>query len=34
VSSSGKTGGGFTGLALAGMLGDDFFGRQTHAADG
>jgi hypothetical protein len=29
-----ETGGGFTGLALAGMLGQDFFARQTVAADG
>jgi hypothetical protein len=29
-----QTGGGFTALALAGMLGNDFFARQTVAADG
>src|SRR5437763_1961443 len=29
-----ETGGGFTGVALAGLLGADFFARQTVAADG
>src|SRR5262249_62320146 len=29
-----ETGNGFTGLALAGLLGADFFARQTVAADG
>src|SRR5438132_4717042 len=29
-----QTGGGFASVALAGMLGDDFFARQTVAADG
>ena len=29
-----ETGAGFTGLALAGMLGDDYFAQQTVAADG
>jgi hypothetical protein len=29
-----QTGGGFTALALAGLLGEDFFARQTVAADG
>ncbi|MBI1918065.1 MAG: DUF1501 domain-containing protein [Planctomycetes bacterium] len=29
-----ETGGGFTGVALAGLLGSDFFARQTVAADG
>ena len=29
-----QSGGGFAGAALAGMLGDDFFARQTVAADG
>jgi hypothetical protein len=29
-----QTGAGFTGVALAGMLGDDFFARQAVAADG
>src|SRR5262249_57245352 len=29
-----ETGNGFTGLALAGLLGTDFFARQTVAADG
>src|SRR5207302_5683681 len=29
-----ETGGGFTGLALAGLLGDDFFAREAKAADG
>src|SRR5688572_5796881 len=29
-----ETGGGFTGLALAGLLGNDFFARQSVAADG
>src|SRR4029453_6160653 len=30
----GQAGGGFTGVALAGLLGDEFFARQTLAADG
>src|SRR5262249_45819446 len=29
-----ETGGGFTAVALAGMLGEDFFAKQAHAADG
>ena len=29
-----QTGAGFTGLALSGMLGDDFFAKQSVAADG
>lgn len=29
-----QTGAGFTSVALAGMLGQDFFANQTHAADG
>ncbi len=29
-----QSGAGFGGAALAGLLGDDFFARQTHAADG
>lgn len=29
-----ETGAGFTGVAMAGLLGDDYFARQTRAADG